>query len=141
MKIPSNVRKKDGFWKLLPILYSKKTNTPIFSKIYLNEETWNGVHSKPQDLYSLGILIHELEHLKRQKQIGVVKWWLLYVLSPSFRFNEEWIAQRPQMKYLKKKRYKFDFDKRAKQLSGAAYGWAISQNNAKKKLQEIWEKC
>lgn len=138
MKLTSNVKVKPRWWNIVPML-SQFTANAIYPSIYLPETVYENLRtSKPKAEY-LAILLHEQEHIKRQKVIGVFRFGLQYLLSPTFRFNEELIAMKPQMRYLKSVNKPFDTALRAKYLSGWLYLWAVSFTEAKRKLDQAWE--
>lgn len=94
--------------------------------------------TKPNPLY-IAALIHEQTHIERQKKLGLLKWGLKYVFFPKFRFNEELEAIKAQMVYLKKHKKEFNFEKRARFLSGWLYYWPVSYRVAKKELERVWK--
>lgn len=46
----------------------------------------------------LELLAHERVHLERQKQVGVEVWWSEYLAFEEFRFEEEMLAHRVELK-------------------------------------------
>lgn len=136
MILPLNTKPKLGLWKLIPFL-ANKTAHGIYPNVYLPESIFNDLKSKSPNPYNVALLFHEQEHIKRQKDQGIVSWLLKYILSPKFRFEEEILADIPKIKYLKSKKIEFDLEKRAKQLSSWIYLWPVSYEEAKEKLLEI----
>lgn len=136
MYLPKNIKVKDGLWKLIPFL-ANKTAHGVYPNVYLPEHIYDNLKSKTPNPYNIALLLHEQEHIKRQKAQGRIKWLLKYIFSSKFRFNEELQADIPKIKYLKSKNLEFDLEKRAKQLSGWVYLWPVSYEEAKNKLNEL----
>lgn len=136
MRLDKNVKTKVGFWKLIPFL-ANKTAHGIYPNVYLPEHIFNDLKSKTPNPYNVALLLHEQEHIKRQKVQGIVFWLLKYIFIPKFRFKEELQADIPKIKYLKSKRLEFDLEKRAKQLSGWIYLWPVSYKYASEKLDKL----
>lgn len=88
---------------------------------------------------SIGVLIHEQTHVKRNQELGVLKFGVKYIFSPKFRFNEELIATKAQFRFYKQNKIKPDIKKRAKALSGWVYFWPVSYDYAFKELKRVWE--
>ena len=130
-------RKKPKFLRLIPWL-SSYTALAFFSRIYVSEKIFNDLNSNNPNPESIAILKHEKTHVRRQKEIGSLKFGFKYFFSPQFRFQEELIAIRESMKHLKKNGIKFDINKSAKFLSSWLYLWAIPYDEAKKKLEKTW---
>lgn len=136
MKLNKNIKPKIGLWKLIPFL-ANKTAHGVYPNVYLPQRIYEDLKSDNPNLYNLALLFHEQEHVKRQKEQGIINWILKYVFSPKFRFNEEIIADIPKIKYLKSKKLEFDIEKRAKQLSSWIYLWSTSYKEAKEKLDKL----
>ena len=58
--------------------------------------------------------------------------------SRHFRFQEELLAIKASMKYLKRKKLTFDTDKSARHLSSWLYLWMVSYDRAKRELDKAW---
>jgi len=71
--------------------------------------------------------------------MGILKFGFQYLFNSKFRFQEELLAVKEAMKYLKKRKIPFDFDKSAKFLSSYVYLWPVSKKYAKKELKKVWE--
>lgn len=80
---------------------------------------------------------HERVHLHRQKELGLLKWLLKYLLSPKFRVGEELLAIKSQLKYLIENQISFELEKMASDLSGPTYLWAIRYDRAIKNLRDL----
>lgn len=131
------VFEKPWFMKL-PIM-RKARGAAFSSKIYLREDLFNKFRFNNPDCETLSVLEHEVVHIKRGKEKGIFKTSLLYWLSPRMRIEEEIAAIREEMKVLKSTKQDFDFNKRAKNLSGIPYLWAISYKDAYRKLTKLWQ--
>lgn len=136
MQLNKNIKPKVGLWKLIPF-FANKTAHGIYPNVYLPEHIFNDLKSNNPNPYNVALLLHEQEHVKRQKEYGIVFWLLKYIFIPKFRFEEELQADIPKIKYLKSKRLEFDLEKRAKQLSGWIYIWPVSYKDAKEKLDKL----
>src|SRR5258706_14861785 len=116
MELPKNVRVKSGIWNIIP--WTNRNGQGIYPNIYLPKFVYDGLASGNPSPWHIAQLIHEQEHLKRQKEFGLKKWFLKYIFVPMFRFEEEIAADIPKMKFLKNKKLNPYINKRAKQLSG-----------------------
>lgn len=105
MKLNNNIKPKIGLWKLISFI-ANKTAHGIYPNVYLPENIFNDLKSKNPNPYNIALLLHEQEHIKRQKQTGVIIWLLKYIFIPKFRFNEELQADISKVKYLKSKKFK-----------------------------------
>lgn len=137
MELPSNVKAKTGLWKFLPL--SKTTAQAIFPNIYLPQAVYNNLKSVNPTAKNVAVLEHELTHLESQKRVGPTKWFLKYLVSPGFRFDEELQAIKASMKYLKRQKESFDTQKIAKYLSSWLYLWCVFCQRAKKELTKAWK--
>mgnify|MGYP001583543503 CR=1 FL=1 len=136
MKLDKNIKAKVGLWKLIPFL-ANKTAHGIYPNVYLPEHIFNDLKSNNPNPYNVALLLHEQEHVKRQKEQGIVIWLLKYIFIPKFRFEEELKADISKIDFLKSKNLEFDVEKRAKQLSGWIYLWPVSYKEAKEKLNKL----
>lgn len=129
MKIPSYVK---------PIPFSFYGVPPGFAfldKVYLRKDIYEDLLSHKPSPQSVGYLIHEQTHRKRIGKSMFITYWL----NPNLRFQEELAADKERFRYLKKHNVKFDFDKRAKDLSGISYLWCTSYKNAVEELKKVWK--
>lgn len=136
MKLNKNIKPKTRLWKLVPFL-ANKTAHGIYPNVYLPKSVYNNLKSNTPNPYNVALLLHEQEHVKRQKEQGLMTWLLKYIFSPKFRFNEELQADIPKIKYLKSKKIEFDLEKRARQLSSWIYLWPFSYKETKEKLIKL----
>ncbi len=135
MKLPENVKIKPRIWEFLP-WFSKYTAQAIYPDIYFSKEAYQKLVSS--DPVYIAALIHEQEHIKRQKREGWIKWGFKYIFSGKFRFNEELEAIKASMKYLKRKKIGFDIEKKARILSGWLYFWPVGYKTAERELKKVW---
>jgi len=136
MKLPKNVKIKSGILAIIPWV-SNHTAQAIYPNIYLPRKVYiNLEKSKPNSEY-IAILAHEQTHIERQKKTGFIKWLIKYIFLPKFRFNEELVAIKVQIKCLKKYKKEFDIEKKAESLSGWLYLWPASYKTAKRELEKI----
>ena len=137
MKLTTNIKPKIGLWKFLPKIISSKTAQCIYPFIFLPKDIYDDILSKSPKPQSIAILLHEKTHLERQKGKGIILWITLYMISPKFRLNEELLAFKEQIKYLKKLNLTLDLELRAKRLSSWLYLWCISYKKALLELKKL----
>lgn len=137
MKLNPHIKPKPKFWKYIPWLTTFTANA-IYPNIYLPLQVYDDLLTENPKPKNVSVLIHEQTHLKRQKEMGWLVFGLKYLLFPKFRFNEELMAIKESMKYLKKKNITFDTERRARFLSSWIYLWPVSYEYAKKELDGAW---
>lgn len=137
MKLPKNVKPKTSFWKILPRIFSVRTAQSIYPFIFFPENIYCDLLSKSPKPQSIAILLHEKVHFERQKQQGILLWILKYLISPKFRFNEELLALKEQIRYSKKHNLTLDLETRAKELSSWLYLWCVSYEQALIELRKF----
>ena len=131
------VKKKPKIWEFIPWL-SSYTAQAIYPNIFVSKEVYEDLsRSKPNHKF-VAVLEHEKKHIERQKELGFIKFGVGYLFSPKFRFQEELLAIKEGMKYLKKNKLTFDTERSAKYLSSWLYLWMVSYDEAKKELDRIW---
>lgn len=134
MKLGKNIRKL--IWPLNKVY----KGMALGEMVYLRPDIYNDLLSKKPNVENIGILLHEQIHVKRLSRTGNallngIKYWIF----PTFRFREEIEADRARFKYLKRHAVKFNFIKRAKQLSGVQYLFCISYKRAYRELVRVWK--
>lgn len=81
------------------------------------------------------LVAHEQKHIDEQRAMGPEQWWYRYLVSPSYRLEQELLAYRAQYQVLLERHSraerKFVLSKIAKDLSGAMYGKVIDTKRAK----------
>lgn len=112
----------------------------LFSKIYLRRDLFQKFAKGKVNPELISVLEHEVKHIERGKRNGSLRWSILYWLSRKHRFQEELHAIKEEMKILKKAGKNFDFDKRARYLSGLLYLWAAPYKQVHRELTKLWEK-
>jgi len=80
-------------------------------------------------------IIHEAVHLNEQKEIGEEAWWRLYLESPDFRLQQEVLAYKAEVdflkKYVKNREHRFFMVKAiVDALTSSMYGNLISREEA-----------
>lgn len=133
MKVPKNVKRLPKFLNKFPY-----RGFAVGSKIFFRSDIYNNLISNEPTPENVGILIHEQIHINRIKKYNWFIWGVKYWLSPRFRFKEELEATKGHMKYLKKKKRKFNISQRARHLSSWLYLWSISFNEARLELKKVW---
>ncbi|MBI3443472.1 hypothetical protein HY008_02280 [Candidatus Woesebacteria bacterium] len=134
-----NIPVFDKPWFMRFPVIRKARGTALFSKIYLRKDLFDKFCSGNPDVETLSVLDHEATHVERGKRKGVLRTAILYWLFPKIRIEEEMAAIKEEMKILKNAKQDFDFKKRAKNLSGIPYLWAISYKDAYHKLTRLWQ--
>jgi len=128
MKLAVNVKVKTGILEMVPWI-SNNTAQAIYPNIYLPKKVFENLKSlKPNPKY-IDVLLHEEAHIKRQREMGLLRWGMKYVFSPRFRFNEEIFAIKAQKNV--------NVEKSARQLSSWVYLWMVSYEEAKNVLKII----
>ena len=138
MKLPGYIFPKPQFGKYVPF-FGTNVAYNVGPFIFLPKDIYKDLEKDNPKPEHIALLIHEETHRKRQKEIGFVKFGLQYIFNPKYRFNEELIATKEGMRYLKKHKRPFDFDKRASLMSGFLYLWPVSKYYAKKELEKVWD--
>jgi hypothetical protein len=140
MKLPNNIKIKGKLWNISPLL-STYTCQAIYPNIYVPKYIYENINSKNPRPEYLAMIIHEQTHIERQKKHGWILWGLKYIFISQFRFNEELIAIKSGMKYLKKHSIKVDITRKAKFLSSYVYLWCVSYEKAKQELDMAWQQA
>lgn len=134
------VRIKKIPWFLWFLFNPRKRNgMASSSQIYVSQKVYNDLRTKNPDTFCIAILEHEMTHLKRKRQFGKWRYGLKFWLSGKFRLQEELMADKAMMLYLRRKRLSFPIKKRAKKLSSKLYLWMISYPEAKRRLTRMWK--
>ncbi len=131
----TTITAKPAFWEYVPML-TGRANT-IYPHIWLRRDIFNDLKGTEPDPQSEATLIHEKVHLARQGEVGFLEYLLKYFLSREFRFDEEILAIKPQIQFLRSHGVEFDIEDRARRLSSAEYLWAASYKKAFETLSEI----
>lgn len=132
------VKRKPFLWQFIPWL-SSYTAQAISPNIYVSKEVFENLQSKTPNPRFIAALEHEKKHIERQGELGFLRFGVQYLFYPRFRFQEELIAIKETMKYLKKNGLVFDIGRSARYLSSWLYLWMISYDKAKKELEKIWK--
>jgi len=130
------IKIKPFLWQFLPWL-SSYTAQAIYPNIYVSKKVSENLKSKNPNPRFIAILEHEKKHLQRQKELGIIKFGIKYLFSPKFRFQEELLAIKEEMRYLKSKKLLFSIERAAKYLSSWLYFWMIPYQKAKEELEKI----
>lgn len=139
MKLPWYIFSKGRFLHHFPWI-GKLTAQSLGPIILIPDNVYRDLKTRNPNPKHIALLIHEETHRKRQKKMGYLKFAFRYVFDSKFRFQEELLAVEEGMKYLKKKKIPFDFDKYAKFLSSNIYLWPVSKKYAEQELKRIWVK-
>lgn len=135
-----NLKQKNALIEALPWI-GRGTCTAIYPNVYLTKAVYLDIQQDNPDPYNVSRIIHEQEHITRMKQHGVAKWYLRYLLSRKFRFEEELAAITPQLAFIKHPRLTFNLERTARSLSGWLYLWATNYDHALKRLIAIWKEA
>lgn len=128
--IPGFIRYFPGFTKI--------SGFPLRDRFLLSPELYNDLCSDNPTPYTIGLAIHEMEHIKRAKELGFWKYHIWYRLSKKFRYQEELECHKPQFHYFKNTGFDFDLEHRAKILSSSLYLWPVKYEKALIDLQEVY---
>lgn len=82
---------------------------------------------------------HEYVHIMRQHEVGVEKWWQLYIRDMDFRYMEELLAHRAEYRSLlatatSRQQRRAALKAVAKRLCSPLYGRIVSLENAMKEV-------
>ena len=131
------VIKKPSFLNIIPGF--SYTAQSICSYILVPSKVYNNLISKNSDPRFIATLEHEKKHLERQKETGFVKFAIKYLFFSEFRFKEELLAIKEEMRFLRKNKFNFDIARRAKYLSSWLYLWTVEYERAKRELDKFWK--
>lgn len=82
------------------------------------------------------LIVHETEHLKSQKELGLEVWVDRYLTDTRFRLDEELRAYQKQLDSIKDRNHRFKTKvKVLKDLSSSLYGNIITFQDAQKLLK------
>ena len=138
MKLPWYVVSKGSLLHHLPLI-GKSTAQSIGQFILIPDPIYRDLQTDNPNSKHVALLIHEETHRQRQKEMGVLKFGYQYLFNSKFRFQEELLAVKEAMRYLKKNKIPFDFDRNAKFLSSYVYLWPVSKEYAEKELKKVWD--
>lgn len=136
MTLPRYIKQAPKWWKYFPYLKILK-GCLFFKWIYLRNDIYSNLQSDIPDDRNYSVLLHEMKHLERMKFLGMFRFGFQYIFSRKHRLEEELLAIREQIIYLKSKNLEYDIDWSARTLAGWPYLWCTSYENAKKRLEEI----
>ena len=126
-------------YKDLPVHKVPNFTAPFhfMNRIFLRTKQYRDYLSEDPKPETIAVLEHEYTHFKRlgSSLRNLIKYWT----KREFRFQEELVAIRQEMKTLKQNRRVFDTGKRAKMLSGFGYFWCTNYETAKQRLDKMWE--
>lgn len=126
-----------SWWKYIPLLGTEIT-TAIYPNIYFPKEVYSNLLSKSPSILNQSILIHETVHIERQIAYGVFKWNVRYLCDKKFRLEEELIAIKTQMLFLKRNNETYDCKRKAKHFSSSVYLWVLSYDKSLTLLTDLW---
>lgn len=128
--------KKPSFLNFIPgFSYTAQAISPF---IFVTDEVYKSLSSENPNPRYVAALEHEKKHIEREKELGFIKFGTKYLFSPEFRFQEEMLATKEGMKYLKKNKLNFDTARSAKFMSSWLYLWMVSYERAKRELDKAW---
>lgn len=131
------VIKKPSFYRFIPgFSYTAQAISPF---ILVTNEVYNGLVSENPNPRFIAVLEHEKKHIERQKELGFINFGIKYLFSPEFRFQEELLATKEGMRYLKQNKLDFDTSRSAKFLSSRLYLWMVPYERVKRELDKVWE--
>lgn len=137
MKLPRYVISKGSLLHHIPLI-GKSTAQSLGSIILVPDQIYRDLQTDNPHPKNIALLIHEETHRKRQNEMGFWTFSYKYVFNSTFRFQEELLAIKESMKYLKKQHIAYDFRKNAKFLASYIYLWPVSKEYAEKELKKAW---
>src|SRR5690349_15364617 len=102
-----NIKVVPRWWKYLPLVGSDLTLTK-YPSIYLPEHVYARWVNNRMTFQDEAMIIHETVHFRRQREMGLIHYYLKYIFNRSFRLHEELVAIREQMKFLKQHAQHYD---------------------------------
>jgi hypothetical protein len=139
MNKQENIKIKSGWWRLTP--KCSQTAQALYPNIYLPREIYQDYSGSQPKPWTVSVVEHEATHLERQEKLGIWKWYVMYLLSPKFRINEELESIKKQMSILKKFGGNYPVEHGAKVLSGWMYLKAVNYDQAFRELQSAWKEA
>ena len=133
------IRKKPWFIRLFA---RRAMGAEFFGHIYIRDDYYNKLAEDQVNIdpETRSYLEHEIRHVERLKEVGLIKLGILYYFFRSVRLREEMEAIKKEMQMRKAHDLGFEFEKRARSLSGYPYLWTSSYEDALRKLKDLWEK-
>lgn len=118
------IHKKPSFLKITGFFYYSAQ--AIGNTVFVPESLYKELMENKIDVTNEAILIHENTHLEEQRKLGLSKWLIKYLLNKNFRYEQELIANKAELRYLTKKGVDTNklIKSRAKAISGWRYLWA-----------------
>lgn len=132
------IKKIPLFWKYLPFFDTTMAST-IYINIYLKEDDYNDYFSEHPSVLVQSIVIHEKCHVEKWQEIGLFKFGFLYFFSKKFRLEQELLAIKEQMKFLKQHDEIYDIERKARHFSGKDYRYLLKIDEARKVLTDLWQ--
>ena len=91
----------------MKIITDRPPNYDAILKVFPFANRPQTIFAYAPDIYAPGgkkipqaIIDHEYIHIMRQEEMGVEKWWELYLNDPEFRYVEELLAHRAEYRSL-----------------------------------------
>lgn len=137
MKLPWYVISKGSFFHHIPLI-GKSTAQSLGPIILVPDPIYRDLTTDTPHPKHIALLIHEETHRKRQHEIGFWTFSYKYIFNSTFRFQEELLAIKESMKYLKKQHMPYDFNKNAQFLASYIYLWPVTKEYAEKELKKVW---
>jgi len=132
------IKQKPVILNIIPWL-SDKTVQGIAPYIWVPKFMYEQITNNGLSILHESILIHESTHIKRQRQSGLLVFGIKYVFNSRFRYDEELVAVKEQMIFLKKNKVQYDSNLKASRLSSWLYLWCIDFLTAKNDLTKMWD--
>jgi hypothetical protein len=111
----------------------------IYPNIYLPQEQYDEFTSEEMSLWLESVLIYEKAHLKRQEKMHPLVLGIRYTFWKEFRLNEELLAIKEQMEFLKWRGGDYPIEEKVKQFSGKTYGHMTTEEEAREILTHLWQ--
>ena len=129
-------------WKF-PLFWSGAGAVAVYPRLFVNASVYNkegvkqGTLTNDELRHYSSMLVHEQVHHRQQRKDGW-KWYLKYIFSTSYRFEQELQAYRTQAEFVKIQ-YNVDIKEGvAKALSSKTYFKMAGYKKAKKAIEE-WD--
>ncbi len=133
------VKRKSGWWSISHFLQHGSAHA-IYPNVYVPPQVYDNIISENPDPRMVRVVIHEFAHLRRQREKGVLQWFVLYALSGDFRLVEELEAIKAEIHFSKEQGIEIDLLEKADILSSWRYLFCISFQGAWFLLRSNWKR-
>ena len=132
------VKPSPGWMSVLP-LYDISIAHAIYPTVYLPLDQYDEFYSGDVSVWLDSVLVHEKFHLIRMEESNPLTFGVRYMTSKKFRLEEELLAIKEQMEYLKEHGEEYPVEWKAEQFAGETYGEVLDFEQSVYVLSTLWE--